>query len=352
MNWSGYALTAAKGSVTNALGSWTVPTVTCTSTTSYAAMWVGIDGYSSSTVEQTGTISYCQGGVANYYAWYEFYPSPMYEITSVPVSPGDKISAGISYSGSTFTVTINDVSTGKTSSTSQAVSSAQRSSAEWIAEAPSSGNSILPLANFGTAYFGMDNTGVSSTNTATIGGASGPIGSFGSSVQEITMVTNSGVTEAQPSALSTDGTSFTINWVAPSTTTTTSSSRSTTTTTTTSTTSTSTSSTATSTTTGESALTVAVSTNHGSYSPGSTVRITVKVTTPTGSAVSGASVSLKLTTPSGGKTTSSGTTNSQGTVSFTYSIPRRGGAGTYTLSATASAPGYISGSGSATFSVS
>jgi len=226
LNWSGYALTAAAGSVTNALGSWIVSAVTCTPQTSYAAMWVGIDGYNSNTVEQTGTISYCYMGVANYYAWYEFYPNPMYEITSVPVSPGDRISAGVSYSGSMFTVTIKDVSTGKAYSTSQGPIPGypwQRSSAEWIAEAPSScvgGHcTILPLANFGTAYFGVDNTGVSSTNNATIGGVSGSIGSFGSSVQEITMVTTSGATEAQPSALSTDGTSFTINWGTQSTTT-------------------------------------------------------------------------------------------------------------------------------------
>lgn len=353
LNWSGYAVTGTAGSVTNALGSWTVPSVTCTSTSSYAAFWVGIDGFTSSTVEQTGTMSQCQRGSPSYYAWYEFYPGPLTTITSIPVSPGNSISAGVSYSGGTFTVTITDVTTGKTFSTSQRVGSAQRSSAEWIAEAPSSGSTILPLANFGTSYFGVDNTGVTSTNYATIGGVSGPISSFGSSVQEMTMVTSSGALEAQPSALSADGTSFSVAWVAPSTTTTT-----TTTTTTRSTSSTSTrtssstiSTSSTTTTTSESQLVVAISTNHQSYSRGSTVSITVQVTANTGSAVSHASVSLSITPPSGRATIETGNTNRQGTVSFTYNIPRNGPTGTYTVSATASASGFVSGSGSTTFSV-
>ena len=82
-NWSGYAVTGATGSVTSVNGSWTVPAVTAgtsRTTTYYSAFWVGIDGFSSSTVEQTGTISQIQGTTATYYAWYEFYPSPMYQI--------------------------------------------------------------------------------------------------------------------------------------------------------------------------------------------------------------------------------------------------------------------------------
>jgi hypothetical protein len=45
------------------------------------------------------------------------------------------------------------------------VSAAARSSAEWIAEASSSGE-ILPLADFGTALFGKDSTGIAGTNAA------------------------------------------------------------------------------------------------------------------------------------------------------------------------------------------
>jgi hypothetical protein len=226
-NWSGYAVTGASGSVTVASGSWTVPAATAgtsSTTTYYSAFWVGIDGFSSSTVEQTGTISEIQGSIATYYAWYEFYPSPMYEITSMTIRPGDQISATVTYTGttgrsgffgrssSTFSVTITDQTTRKSYTTMGTVANAARSSAEWIAEAPSSYRGVLPLANFGTAAYGYDYTKVANTCYATVNGVNEPINSLASAVQSITMVTNSGATKAAPSALSSDGTSFTVTW--------------------------------------------------------------------------------------------------------------------------------------------
>ena len=73
-NWSGYAVSGAADSVSKVAGTWTVPTVS-TSTNGYSAVWVGIDGYSSSSVEQIGTGKEVYGGKASYYAWYEMYPS-------------------------------------------------------------------------------------------------------------------------------------------------------------------------------------------------------------------------------------------------------------------------------------
>ena len=49
--------------------------MTCTSATSLAAFWVGIDGYSSSSVEQDGTLVECYRGTAYYYTWWEMYPT-------------------------------------------------------------------------------------------------------------------------------------------------------------------------------------------------------------------------------------------------------------------------------------
>jgi hypothetical protein len=227
-NWSGYAVTGATGSVTSASGSWTVPTVspgTSGTTTYYSAFWVGIDGFSSSTVEQTGTMSETHGTTVTNFAWYEFYPNPMYQITSLPINKGDEISASVTYTGSsgrgffgrqssTFRVTIADITSGKSYTTTGTVSNAARSSAEWIAEAPSSYRGVLPLTNFGTVNYGVDNTGVTGTCYASLNGAaSAPIGTFGTSVQSITMVTNSGATKASPLALSGDGSSFSIKWV-------------------------------------------------------------------------------------------------------------------------------------------
>ncbi len=214
LNWAGYAVTGAAGSVSDVKGSWNVPAIqgSCPSTNQYSSFWVGIDGFNSNTVEQTGTDSDCRSGTPTYYAWYEFYPHPSKVISGLSVHPGDVISAEVLFSGNAFTVSIQDQTTGGTFSTSAHVKSAQRSSAEWIAEAPSSSGGILPLSDFGTVSFGADTTGVSSTCTATIGGVSGAIAAFGSNVQSISMVTSSGALKASPSSLSTDGTSFSVTW--------------------------------------------------------------------------------------------------------------------------------------------
>ena len=206
-NWSGYAVTGSSGSVSDAKGSWTVPAIqgSCPSTNQYSSFWVGIDGFSSGTVEQTGTDSDCQNGAPTYYAWYEFYPHPAFLINGLTITPGDHITAEASFSGRSFTVTITDTTTHHSFSTSARVHSAQRSSAEWIAEAPSSSGGILPLADFGTVSF--------SACTAIVSGTPGTIGSFGSSVQVITMVSNSGAVKAQPSSLSgSGGDSFSVTW--------------------------------------------------------------------------------------------------------------------------------------------
>lgn len=217
-NWSGYAVTGSD--FTEVKGSWIVPAVDCTvtpgtkSTPAYSSFWVGIDGYSSNTVEQIGTDSDCDRSTPVYYAWYEFYPAGSYEI-NLAISPGNKVSAEVSYSGSEFTVTITNISTGATFSKTENVRKAKRSSAEWIAEAPccARGGSMLPLSDFGTVELGLDNTSVSNTNYAANSSTPlSPISIFGSSVEDIVMVTSGGVDEAVPSSLSSDGSSFTVVW--------------------------------------------------------------------------------------------------------------------------------------------
>lgn len=217
-NWSGYAVVGT--SFTSAAGSWIVPAVNCSGVRGdqYSAFWVGLDGYSSSTVEQTGTLSDCTGRSSSYNAWYEFYPQGLIIINSLQIRPGDHMSASVVYNSSNqkFTVSITDETTGRSYSKSAAVSGASRSSAEWIAEAPCCTNSggILPLSDFGTVAFGSDYTGVSNTNFATDNSNSGSIGSFlAVNYVEINKVSSS--TSPQTStctALSADGTSFSCVW--------------------------------------------------------------------------------------------------------------------------------------------
>ena len=223
-NWGGYAITGAVGSVTQALASWIVPKVTCGGgETSYSAYWVGIDGFNSNTVEQTGTDSDCRSGTPAYYAWYEFFPKPSVTIGTMTVHPGDKIGAEVLYNTKTgmFTDGIRDFTTGVQFVTSSAVSGAQRSSAEYIVEAPAICILVFcklaSLSNFGTVSFGQDATAITVKMNcdATINGVAGSIGSFGTAVQQITMVSqsNHNTVKAQPSALSTDGTSFMATWM-------------------------------------------------------------------------------------------------------------------------------------------
>ncbi|MDG7001925.1 MAG: hypothetical protein JRN15_22735 [Nitrososphaerota archaeon] len=221
-NWSGYAVNGSAGSITLATASWTVPAVTCPTTgNTYSSFWVGIDGFQSSTVEQTGTDSDCHNGVVSYYAWYEFYPKLSKSIGTITVSPGDEIGALVSYSTSTglFTVAIKDFTTGQGFKTSSAVSGAQRSSAEFIVEAPEvctlKGCSLASLSDFGTTGFGVGNTGISLSCGLIMNGVKGSIGSFPSSnVWPIDMVsqTNPSVIKSQPSALTNSGSSFTVTW--------------------------------------------------------------------------------------------------------------------------------------------
>jgi hypothetical protein len=217
-NWSGYAVLGS--SFTWAKGSWVVPTASCTGVTrdQYAAFWVGLDGYSSTTVEQTGTDSDCVGKNPSYYAWYEFYPSASFEITSVPVKPGDVISAIVYYDSAIekFVIEIIDETTGKSFVKAQAVSGAVRSSAEWITEAPccTAGGGILPLSDFGTVSFGKDATAVAATNWALDTANEGSIGSFAAvNIEEINKTASSSSPQTSDcSALSTDKTSFTCTW--------------------------------------------------------------------------------------------------------------------------------------------
>ncbi len=208
-NWAGYAVTAGNGSVTGVSATFNVPTVSGTGT-AYSSDWVGIDGYNSGTVEQTGIEADVVNGVAQYSAWYEMYPA--YPTTvGLKIHPGDAITASVTASGSQFTLTLTDANdpTGANSFTiTQNGAGAQKSSAEWITEAPSSSRGVLPLANFTPVTF--------NNAQATINTGNGPItgainnAAWASSVNQINMVSQNGTLEAGTSALNSSGLGFTV----------------------------------------------------------------------------------------------------------------------------------------------
>jgi hypothetical protein len=210
-NWSGYAV-AATNQFTEATGTWVQPAATCNELLgkTYAAFWVGIDGYTSSSVEQLGTDSDCTGRSSpSYYAWWELYPANSVDLSTsqYPVSPGDTLTASVTFASGDYTLTLKS-SRGWTFTTTQAGSDAN-SSAEWIAEAPEICSFFCTnakLSDFGTMKF--------SSSEAATGGSLEPISSFTASggPHEITMATSTGTTRAAPSALATGGEGFSDTW--------------------------------------------------------------------------------------------------------------------------------------------
>lgn len=196
-NWSGYATTGA--TYADVKGSWTQPNVTCAAgQTSYSSFWLGLDGDTTTTVEQTGSEADCANGTPTYYAWYEMYPKFPVNFSN-PVRPGDHMNAEVKANGSgQFVLTISDTTRSWSHSVTQRLKRARLGSAEWIAEAPSSSGGTLPLANFGTVSFAN-----CTANGVAISSNPNP--------DAITMAAN-GVIKAQPSGLSSSGTAFSVTW--------------------------------------------------------------------------------------------------------------------------------------------
>jgi Peptidase A4 family len=209
-NWAGYVAAAnlsipLKHSVTDVQGSWQVPTVASSGTLdSSSAIWVGIDGDLDKTVEQIGTEQDWSSGTPVYFAWFEMYPAHAFLITAVPIQPGDEISAEVQFlAKNKFVLNISNLTQNVGFSITKK-RAAQRTSAEWIVEAPFF-RRILSLADFGTVTF----TGCS----ATIEDIEGSINSNLWHNEAVTMENPLTRTIlAQPFGLTGDGTGFTVDW--------------------------------------------------------------------------------------------------------------------------------------------
>lgn len=226
-NWGGYVVYNTSFSVTKVVGSWTVPAISgATSTTcpdaqmtwDSNAVWVGIDGAFTNTVEQTGTSSDCFYGQTSYYGWYEFYPAGSV-LVPFTISPGNHITASVSFTGNnatgvpTFTTTLKDTTT-STSYTSPktAVPGALRESAEWIDESPYY-YGFLGLTHVSLVTF----TGAS----ATINGVTKSISGWGASnvywivMGDYNLPSDYVITyvKAEPGKLNSAGTGFSVTWV-------------------------------------------------------------------------------------------------------------------------------------------
>jgi hypothetical protein len=224
-NWSGYVAGDGSQQFSSVSGSWVEPTVDCTTSDGVAAFWVGIGGagQGNGSLEQVGTQATCSNGSsADHYAWYELVPAAPVRL-EVAISPGDHMAAQVSVSGTAVTVKLTDQTTGASSTKNLQMDNPDVSSAEWIAEAPSScdqsGNCTpLALANFANVDF---------TNaSATADGHTGSISdsSWGSHAVQLLggsqdqqdsgagFASDTSSASAAPSPLSTDGGSFSVAW--------------------------------------------------------------------------------------------------------------------------------------------
>jgi len=162
--WGGYADTGA--TFTSISGAWTVPSLNCTATpNSSVSPWIGIDGWSSSTVEQIGFDQDCVNGKAGYYPWVEMYPAYSIYFTET-VKAGDHITASVSVSGTAWRLTEKDTTRGW-SKTYHETGSDELSSAEAIVE--DLGNGVQPVAAFGSVTFtGLTVDGKSFASAGTV----------------------------------------------------------------------------------------------------------------------------------------------------------------------------------------
>lgn len=178
-------------------GTFTVPTPSSPSGvrgSGAASAWVGIDGATcTSAILQTGIdftvtsgdysfngteLSPCPSTAilttARYItaAWYEYWPLPATDFTTMPIHAGDVIKLTVTAtSSSTGIAVVENVTRGQTVSktvTSPAPGSLLcQTNAEWIVEDYEEGSSLVPFADFGTVEF-------TEASATTSGGSMGP----------------------------------------------------------------------------------------------------------------------------------------------------------------------------------
>jgi hypothetical protein len=156
-NWSGYVVTGRAGAFRSVSASWVQPQAHCAGVAGhrFAAFWVGLDGFNSRSVEQTGSDTDCVGTRPTYYGWYEMFPAaPVFFRTKL--NPGDHMSASVTFlgAGRGYVLVLRDSTRPWTHTIIKHEGGLARSSAEVITEAPATVGSngtvrILPLADFG-----------------------------------------------------------------------------------------------------------------------------------------------------------------------------------------------------------
>ncbi len=136
-NWSGYAQSAATGTFRSVADTWTVPTVnTGFAGDQYSSDWVGIGGFSESTLVQAGTEADNIGGTAFYRAWTEILPEAENPLP-MTIKAGNKITTTVEEKKpGVWIMTVDDKTTKTKESRTVEYSGSSHASVEAVHERP------------------------------------------------------------------------------------------------------------------------------------------------------------------------------------------------------------------------
>ncbi|HUE25755.1 MAG TPA: G1 family glutamic endopeptidase [Solirubrobacteraceae bacterium] len=177
-NWVGYDQGSLEqgGKLFNSVGGeWTVPKATphASGQAASSSDWLGVGGgcvdsgctVTDQTLIQTGTEQDVSAtGAATYSAWWEEIPAPSVTITTVNVSPGDRMYASVAETipdSNVWTITLKDLTNGQSFSTTVPYASTH-TTAEWIEENPlilgTTGSGFSTLPNLASPAFDLATT--------------------------------------------------------------------------------------------------------------------------------------------------------------------------------------------------
>jgi hypothetical protein len=230
--WSGYVVTSLREtpiSYTHVTGTWREPTVQCGSRDAGAssAVWVGLGGYGTRSLEQVGVNANCDAkGRPLYFAWYEIVPDIARDIP-YRVLPGDVIHASVDVASlDLVALRVTNRTRHWTFSRKINWGATDNLSAEWVTEAPTNCRRldcrVASLADFGHVRFhDIAATGGGTTGTISnprwtaiwIRLVPGTQSAFGLNtfVRAVSPKSHAGAT---PGRISKDGSAFGISWIA------------------------------------------------------------------------------------------------------------------------------------------
>ena len=213
----GYAIGQPRADVTCVEATWTQPKVTCTTKEARFAIWLAIDGWTSTDMHvkapeprtvAVGTESRCISGSLINGAWHKANPENTWEyFPDVHLAVGDVVWAQVRYAGGWFTMALRNKTTGEQVTTLQVVPKIARVAARWEVSSISTHCDIkctpLPFAKFAPIVFTSVEATMNGKRVA-VGGAA--------VIDVVEDATKSRVLRMVVSRIAASGRSFTVTW--------------------------------------------------------------------------------------------------------------------------------------------